>query len=165
MAGFLHEGGRQKSVAGELKEHAYEGMLSTSYSTGHLFSKTNTAAETTAICSSLAHQIQWYFIKILGGACMFSVVVGSPSHSTPPRSSSSSPPLPLEHTAEENIRFQALQTSSLNQHPVKLWVKGRNTSLPNHKGCNECGLIGWYKSCAARISSWQWNQPFCTADC
>lgn len=74
MAGFPHEGGRQKSVAGELKEYAYEGMLSTSYSTGDFFSKTNTAAETIPICSSLAHQILWYFMKTLGGACRFTVL-------------------------------------------------------------------------------------------
>lgn len=128
----------------ELKEYADEGMLSTSYSTRYLF-RTDTAAGAFPICSSLVHQILQNFMKILGGDCRFTMLSEkrTPSHfmaCNSPCSSPCSPPLPREHTPEENIRFQALQTSSLNQHPVKLRVKGRNTSLPNHKGCNECGF-------------------------
>lgn len=110
------------------------------------FSKTDTAAETVPIYSNLVHQILQYLMKILGRWLQVHDAVKekrTPSHftvSNSPFSSPCSPPLPLEHTPEENIRFQALQTSSLNQHPVKLQVKGRNTSLPNHKGCNECGF-------------------------
>lgn len=66
MAEIPHEGGRQKSVPEELKENAHEGMLSTSYSTRHFFSKTDTAAETVPIYSSLVHQILQYLMKILG---------------------------------------------------------------------------------------------------
>lgn len=46
------------------------------------FSKTNTAAKTTPVCSSLAHQVLWYFMKILEGACRFTVLRSSPSHFT-----------------------------------------------------------------------------------
>lgn len=144
MAEIPHEGGRQKSLPEELKEYAHEGMLGTSYSTRHLF-RTDTAAGAIPICSNLVHQILQNFMKILGGDCRFTILSEkcTPSHfmaRNSPCSSPCSPPLPPEHTPEENIRFQALQTSSLNQHPVKLRVKGRNTSLPNHKGCNECGF-------------------------
>lgn len=156
MAGFPHDGGRQKSVAGELKEYAYEGMCSTSYSTGDFFQDQHCSSNHSYLQQPGTPDTMVFhenFRRYLQVHSALRDRVTFPLHSL--WSSPSSPPLPLEHIAEENIRFQALQTSSLNQHPVKLRVKGRNTSLPNHKGCNECGLIGWYKSCAARISSWQ----------
>lgn len=145
MAEALHEQGRQKAVAAGSKEYACEGMLSTSYSTSQFF-KPDTAAETIPICSSLVQHILRYLMEVLGGDCRFTMLAEkhAPSHFTvcnsPCSSPCSRPLLPLEHTPKENRRFEALQTSSLNQHPVKLQVKGRNTSLPNHKGCNECGF-------------------------
>lgn len=48
-------------------------------------------------------------------------------------------PSPWAYTGGK-YKISASQTSSLNQHPVKLWVKCRSTSLPNRKGCNKCGF-------------------------
>lgn len=158
MAGFPHEGGRQAKICGwgaegiclrrdvqHFLQHWRLFFQDQHCSSNHSYLQQPGTPDTVVFHENFRRCLQVH--SALRDRVTF------PLHS--PWSSPSSPPLPLEHIAEENIRFQALQTSSLNQHPVKLRVKGRNTSLPNHKGCNECGLIGWYKSCAARISSWQ----------